>query len=99
MIGCCCWLHNSSTLINDYLVPESLYALSPIGGQGAYLLLIATTGFIRAACEAGIIPARMPTTTQMPIDSNILEVDIKMGNSKTIVMIFVNPNTRINPMR
>ena len=47
-----------------------------------YLLRMATTGFIRAACEAGMIPANTPTTIQMPIESSMLEVETNIGKSK-----------------
>lgn len=39
-------------------------------------LRIATTGFIFAACVAGIIPARIPTTKQMPTAQTMFEVEI-----------------------
>ena len=42
----------------------------------AYLLLIATTGFNLAAIIAGIIPASMPTTKQMPIAQIRFAVEI-----------------------
>ena len=64
----------------DFSIKENSVVLSsPTGGQGAYLLLMATTGFIRAAWEAGIIPANTPTTIQIPIDKSILDVEIKIG--------------------
>ena len=44
------------------------------GGMGFYLLRIAATGSIFAACEAGMIPAKIPTAIQMTMAVN------SMGN-------------------
>jgi hypothetical protein len=44
-----------------------------------YLLRMATTGSIRAACLAGTNPAITPTNMQIPMARNIFAVEMKTG--------------------
>jgi hypothetical protein len=43
---------------------------------------MATTGSIFAACEAGMIPARIPTKRQMMMVVNNMGKEIYTGNSR-----------------
>ncbi len=54
---------------------------------GPYILLIATTGSIRAALYAGMMPAMMPTEMQMINVQTILLTEIKTGKFKTPLSI------------
>jgi hypothetical protein len=64
-----------------------------------YLLRMATTGSIRAACLAGTNPAITPTNMQIPMARNIFAVEMKTGKFKAFVNTCVSRNTSVKPIR
>lgn len=62
-------------------------------------LLIATTGFILAAIDAGIIPERIPRTTHIEIASNIILPEIIIGKGNTTLSIAESNHTMVKPIR
>ena len=63
-----------------------------------YLLRIATTGSIVAACEAGMMPAIIPTARHIRKVHAILPTDIKIGKFSALVSICVSKKTKSNPI-
>jgi len=63
-----------------------------------YLERIATTGFIFAAIDAGIMPDKTPSITQIVNASTITLVDITMGKGRIPLSTNASPPTMSKPM-
>src|SRR3954470_4995910 len=64
-----------------------------------YFVLIATTGFILAAIDAGMIPASTPTIRQIETASVSVCMEMVMGNGITALKTLVSAKTSIRPIR
>ena len=63
------------------------------------LLLIATTGFILAAMDAGIIPDSTPSMTQIVKASVIMSGEMIIGNGKTPLKASASNPTINSPIK